>query len=690
MNNIEKIENNTNIPSKSIFSLNSSFTPTGDQPEAIKELVSGIQNDEKDQVLLGVTGSGKTFTMANIINSLNRPSLIMAPNKTLAAQLYAEMKDFFPNNAVEYFVSYYDYYQPEAYVPRSDTYIEKESSINDQIDRMRHSATRALLERKDVIIVASVSCIYGIGSVETYSKMTIELKKGQQIPRQTLLRQFTELQYTRNDMSFVRGTFRVRGDIVEIFPAHLETVAWRITLFGDEIEELFEIDALTGEKLTSLKSIKIYANSHYVTPRPTLNEAIKSIKEELKSHLEILYKSNKLVEAQRLEQRTNFDLEMMLAAGTCPGIENYSRYLSGRNPGEPPPTLFEYLPDDALVFTDESHITVSQIGAMYKGDFRRKSTLAEYGFRLPSCLDNRPLKFEEWEAFRPNTIHVSATPGEWELNKTNGVFVEQSLRPTGLVDPEILIRPTKTQVDDLIYETKEQSKKGNRVLVTTLTKKMAEALSEYMFEAGLKVRYIHSDVDTLERIEIIRDLRLGVFDVLIGINLLREGLDIPECALVAILDADKEGYLRSKTSLIQTIGRAARHVEGKVILYADNITGSMQYAIDETDRRRKKQISYNLKNNITPKTVISKISDILADLSDNDDDKDNKNKKNAGKNLKESIQDLQNEMEKAASNLEFEEAARIRDEIKKLQQKELGLMAIPNTNFKTSSYYKKK
>ena len=690
MNNIEKIENNTIIPSKSIFSLNSSFTPTGDQPEAIKELVSGIQNDEKDQVLLGVTGSGKTFTMANIINSLNRPSLIMAPNKTLAAQLYAEMKDFFPNNAVEYFVSYYDYYQPEAYVPRSDTYIEKESSINDQIDRMRHSATRALLERKDVIIVASVSCIYGIGSVETYSKMTIELKKGQQIPRQTLLRQFTELQYTRNDMSFVRGTFRVRGDIVEIFPAHLETVAWRITLFGDEIEELFEIDALTGEKLTSLKSIKIYANSHYVTPRPTLNEAIKSIKEELKSHLEILYKSNKLVEAQRLEQRTNFDLEMMLAAGTCPGIENYSRYLSGRNPGEPPPTLFEYLPDDALVFTDESHITVSQIGAMYKGDFRRKSTLAEYGFRLPSCLDNRPLKFEEWEAFRPNTIHVSATPGEWELNKTNGVFVEQSLRPTGLLDPEILIRPTKTQVDDLIYETKEQSKKGNRVLVTTLTKKMAEALSEYMFEAGLKVRYIHSDVDTLERIEIIRDLRLGVFDVLIGINLLREGLDIPECALVAILDADKEGYLRSKTSLIQTIGRAARHVEGKVILYADNITGSMQYAIDETDRRRKKQISYNLKNNITPKTVISKISDILADLSDNDDDKDNKNKKNTGKNLKESIQDLQNEMEKAASNLEFEEAARIRDEIKKLQQKELGLMAIPNTNFKTSSYYKKK
>ena len=690
MNNIEKIEDNKTTSSKSIFRLNSSFTPTGDQPEAIKELVSGIHDDEKDQVLLGVTGSGKTFTMAHVINSLNRPSLIMAPNKTLAAQLYGEMKDFFPNNAIEYFVSYYDYYQPEAYVPRSDTYIEKESSINDQIDRMRHSATRALLERKDVIIVASVSCIYGIGSVETYSKMTIELNKEQKIPRQTLLRQFTELQYTRNDMSFVRGTFRVRGDIVEIFPAHLETVAWRITLFGDEIEELFEIDALTGEKLKSLRSIKIYANSHYVTPRPTLNEAIKSIKAELKLHLEFLYKNNKLVEAQRLEQRTNFDLEMMLAAGTCPGIENYSRYLSGRNPGEPPPTLFEYLPDDALVFTDESHVTVSQIGAMYKGDFRRKSTLAEYGFRLPSCLDNRPLKFEEWEAFRPNTIHVSATPGEWELNKTNGIFVEQSLRPTGLVDPEILIRPTKTQVDDLIYETKAQSKKGNRVLVTTLTKKMAEALSEYMFEAGLKVRYIHSDVDTLERIEIIRDLRLGVFDVLIGINLLREGLDIPECALVAILDADKEGYLRSKTSLIQTIGRAARHVEGKVILYADKITGSMQYAINETERRRKKQISYNLKNNITPKTVISKISDILADLSDSDDDKNNKNKKNNGKNIKESIQDLQNEMEKAASNLEFEEAARIRDEIKKLQQKELGLMAIPNTDFKMNSSSKKK
>ena len=678
MNNLENLvyKNVTN----SSFSLESNFIPTGDQPKAIEELITGIKNKEKDQVLLGVTGSGKTFTMAHVINSLNRPSLIMAPNKTLAAQLYGEMKDFFPNNAVEYFVSYYDYYQPEAYVPRSDTYIEKESSINDQIDRMRHSATRALLERQDVIIIASVSCIYGIGSVETYSKMIVNLKIGEEVSRQKLLRQFTELQYTRNDMSFVRGTFRVRGDSIEIFPAHLESIAWRITLFGDEIEEIYEVDALTGGKLAKLKNVKIYANSHYVTPRPTLNEAIKSIKEELKVHLEILYKNNKLVEAQRLEQRTNFDIEMMLAAGTCPGIENYSRYLSGRNPGEPPPTLFEYLPDNALVFTDESHITVSQIGAMYKGDFRRKSTLSEYGFRLPSCLDNRPLKFEEWEAFRPQTIHVSATPGDWELNKTNGVFIEQALRPTGLVDPEIIIRPTKTQVDDLIYETKEQSKKGNRVLITTLTKKMAEALSEYMFEAGLKVRYIHSDVDTLERIEIIRDLRLGVFDALIGINLLREGLDIPECALVAILDADKEGYLRSKTSLIQTIGRAARHVEGKVVLYADTITGSMKYAIDETERRRRKQIEYNKTNNITPKTVISKISDILAELNNNEENQKNKKSNQTGKTIKQSIEELEIEMDKAASNLEFEEAAKIRDEIKKLKQKELGLMIVPKEN----------
>ena len=686
---LDQNNNKNRNDNHNMFSLKSNFTPAGDQPSAIKELISGIKNKEKDQVLLGVTGSGKTFTMAHVINSLNRPSLLMAPNKTLAAQLYGEMKDFFPDNAVEYFVSYYDYYQPEAYVPRSDTFIEKESSINDQINRMRHSATRALLERNDVIIVASVSCIYGIGSVETYSQMTIELTEGQEIPRQKLLRQFTELQYNRNDMSFVRGTFRVRGDIIEIFPAHLEAVAWRITLFGDEIESMFEVDSLTGKKLGKLKNLKIYANSHYVTPKPTINKAIKSIKKELKDHLEILYANNKLVEAQRLEQRTNFDLEMMEAAGTCPGIENYSRYLSGRNPGEPPPTLFEYLPEDALVFTDESHVTVSQIGAMYKGDFRRKSTLSEYGFRLPSCLDNRPLKFEEWEAFRPQTIHVSATPGEWELNKTSGIFVEQSVRPTGLIDPEIIIRPTKTQVDDLINETKLQSKKGNRVLITTLTKKMAEALSEYMYEAGLKVRYIHSDVDTLERIEIIRDLRLGLFDALIGINLLREGLDIPECALVAILDADKEGFLRSKTSLIQTIGRAARHVEGKVVLYADRITGSMQYAMDETERRRIKQITYNKENNIIPTTIISKISDVLAELHKTSGTEESKNSQSPGKNIKQSIDELQTEMEKAASNLEFEEAARLRDELKKLQQKELGLMEAPKENYRYKALKKK-
>ncbi|MGY9026777.1 MAG: excinuclease ABC subunit UvrB [Candidatus Puniceispirillales bacterium] len=686
---LDQNNNKNRNDNHNMFSLKSNFTPAGDQPSAIKELISGIKNKEKDQVLLGVTGSGKTFTMAHVINSLNRPSLLMAPNKTLAAQLYGEMKDFFPDNAVEYFVSYYDYYQPEAYVPRSDTFIEKESSINDQINRMRHSATRALLERNDVIIVASVSCIYGIGSVETYSQMTIELTEGQEIPRQKLLRQFTELQYNRNDMSFVRGTFRVRGDIIEIFPAHLEAVAWRITLFGDEIESMFEVDSLTGKKLGKLKNLKIYANSHYVTPKPTINKAIKSIKKELKDHLEILYANNKLVEAQRLEQRTNFDLEMMEAAGTCPGIENYSRYLSGRNPGEPPPTLFEYLPEDALVFTDESHVTVSQIGAMYKGDFRRKSTLSEYGFRLPSCLDNRPLKFEEWEAFRPQTIHVSATPGEWELNKTSGIFVEQSVRPTGLIDPEIIIRPTKTQVDDLINETKLQSKKGNRVLITTLTKKMAEALSEYMYEAGLKVRYIHSDVDTLERIEIIRDLRLGLFDALIGINLLREGLDIPECALVAILDADKEGFLRSKTSLIQTIGRAARHVEGKVVLYADRITGSMQYAMDETERRRIKQITYNKENNIIPTTIISKISDVLAELHKTSGTEESKNSQSPGKNIKQSIDELQTEMEKAASNLEFEEAARLRDELKKLQQKELGLMVAPKENYRYKALKKK-
>ena len=667
----EKSETNSKIN----FELISDFKPAGDQPKAINDLVNGINNKENDQVLLGVTGSGKTFTMAHVINHLNRPALIMAPNKTLAAQLYGEMKEFFPKNAVEYFVSYYDYYQPEAYVPRSDTYIEKEASINEQIDRMRHSATRSLLERNDVIIVASVSCIYGIGSVETYSKMTIELEVGQKISRQKLLRNFTELQFRRNDLSFHRGTFRVRGDIVEIFPAHYENMAWRLTFFGDEIEDIYEIESLTGQKNQRLKRIKIFANSHYVTPKPTLTQALKQIKEELKDRLKELYEENKLLEAQRLEQRTNFDLAMIEASGTCPGIENYSRYLSGRNPGEPPPTLFEYLPKNAIVFADESHIGISQIGAMYKGDYKRKSTLSEYGFRLPSCLDNRPLKFEEWEHFRPQTIYVSATPGEWELNKTDGIFVEQLVRPTGLIDPEVIIRPTKNQVDDLIFESKVQMNKGNRVLVTTLTKKMAEALTEFMHESGLKVRYLHSDIDTLERIEIIRDLRLGVFDVLIGINLLREGLDIPECALVGVLDADKEGFLRSKTSLVQTIGRAARNIEGKVILYGDEITGSMKYAIDETDRRRKKQILYNKNNKISPKTIKSKISDIIGDIEEKNLQNNDVNLEE-NKPIKENIKELKKQMEESAFNLEFEEAAKLRDKIKFLQKKELGLLSL--------------
>ena len=667
----EKSETNSKIN----FELISDFKPAGDQPKAINDLVNGINNKENDQVLLGVTGSGKTFTMAHVINHLNRPALIMAPNKTLAAQLYGEMKEFFPKNAVEYFVSYYDYYQPEAYVPRSDTYIEKEASINEQIDRMRHSATRSLLERNDVIIVASVSCIYGIGSVETYSKMTIELEVGQKISRQKLLRNFTELQFRRNDLSFHRGTFRVRGDIVEIFPAHYENIAWRLTFFGDEIEDIYEIESLTGQKNQRLKRIKIFANSHYVTPKPTLTQALKQIKEELKDRLKELYEENKLLEAQRLEQRTNFDLAMIEASGTCPGIENYSRYLSGRNPGEPPPTLFEYLPKNAIVFADESHIGISQIGAMYKGDYKRKSTLSEHGFRLPSCLDNRPLKFEEWEHFRPQTIYVSATPGEWELNKTDGIFVEQLVRPTGLIDPEVIIRPTKNQVDDLIFESKVQMNKGNRVLVTTLTKKMAEALTEFMHESGLKVRYLHSDIDTLERIEIIRDLRLGVFDVLIGINLLREGLDIPECALVGVLDADKEGFLRSKTSLVQTIGRAARNIEGKVILYGDEITGSMKYAIDETDRRRRKQILYNKNNKISPKTIKSKISDIIGDIEEKNLQNNDVNLEE-NKPIKENIKELKKQMEESAFNLEFEEAAKLRDKIKFLQKKELGLLSL--------------
>ena len=570
------------------FELVSAYQPAGDQPQAIEELVEGIAKGDSDQVLLGVTGSGKTFTMAKVIEAVQRPALILAPNKTLAAQLYGEFKGFFPHNAVEYFVSYYDYYQPEAYVPRTDTYIEKESTINEQIDRMRHSATRAILERDDVIIVASVSCIYGIGSVETYTSMTFTLKKGMALDAQELVRALVGLQYKRNDQAFGRGLFRVRGDVIELFPAHLEDRAWRISFFGDEVDAIDEFDPLTGKKTQSLPAVKVYANSHYVTPKPTLHQAVEAIREEMKAQLDVFKEQGKLLEAQRLEQRTMFDMEMMLATGSCAGIENYSRYLTGRRPGEPPPTLFEYLPDNALVFTDESHVTVPQIGGMYRGDFNRKRTLAEFGFRLPSCMDNRPLKFEEWDAMRPQTIHVSATPGPWEIDRTGGIFVEQVIRPTGLIDPPVEVRPVSkdgaSQVDDVIAEVKDTAKRGLRSLVTTLTKRMAEDLTEYMHEQGVRVRYMHSDIDTVERIEIIRDLRMGVFDCLIGINLLREGLDIPECGFVGILDADKEGFLRSETSLVQTIGRAARNVDGKVVLYADHITGSMERAMAETSQ----------------------------------------------------------------------------------------------------------
>jgi len=659
------------------FKLVSKFKPNGDQPGAIKSLLSGIKENEKDQILLGVTGSGKTFTIAHVIEQTKRPTLILAPNKTLAAQLYGEMKALFPRNAVEYFVSYYDYYQPEAYVPRSDLFIEKESSINEQIDRLRHSATRSLLERDDVIIVASVSCIYGIGSVETYSEMTLRLQTNGELERQKFLRRLTELQYKRNDMNFVRGTFRVRGDNIELFPAHLEDRAWRISLFGNEIEEIWEFDPLTGEKTNSLEKITIFANSHYVTPRPTLQQAVKLIASELQQRLVEFNVANKLLEAQRIEQRTQFDIEMIEATGSCNGIENYSRYLSGRKQGEPPPTLFEYLPENALLIVDESHVTIPQIGAMYKGDFARKSTLADYGFRLPSCLDNRPLKFEEWESFRPQTIHVSATPGKWELEQTGGVFIEQVVRPTGLVDPECIVRPIETQVDDIIAEARNAANNGTRVLVTTLTKKMAEALTEYMYEAGIKVRYVHSDVDTLERIEIIRDLRLGLFDVLIGINLLREGLDIPECALVAILDADKEGYLRSRTSLIQTIGRAARNAEGRVILYGDKVTESMRYAIEETNRRRNKQTLWNEANNITPATIKKDINDILESVYEKSD-KVKEKVKSGDITLKEKdiatiIAELETKMRDAAANLEFEEAAKLRDELRLIENKQLGI-----------------
>ncbi len=663
------------------FVMHTEFSPAGDQPTAIKELAGGVQDGERDQVLLGATGTGKTFTMAKVIEETQRPAIILAPNKTLAAQLYGEFKGFFPENSVEYFVSYYDYYQPEAYVARSDTYIEKESQINEQIDRMRHSATRALLERDDVIIVASVSCIYGIGSVETYGAMTQDLKVGNDYDQRQVMADLVAQQYRRNDQAFQRGSFRVRGDSLEIWPAHLEDRAWKLSFFGEELEQITEFDPLTGEKTDTMDRIRVYANSHYVTPKPTMQQAIIGIKKELRIRLDQLVGEGKLLEAQRLEQRTNFDLEMLEATGVCNGIENYSRYLTGRAPGEPPPTLFEFIPDNAIVFADESHVSVPQIGGMYRGDYRRKFTLAEHGFRLPSCMDNRPLKFEEWDAMRPQSVFVSATPAGWELDQTGGVFTEQVIRPTGLLDPEVEIRPVSMQVDDLLDEVRKVAANGYRTLVTTLTKRMAEDLTEYLHEQGIKVRYMHSDIDTLERIEILRDLRLGAFDVLVGINLLREGLDIPECGLVAILDADKEGFLRSETSLIQTIGRAARNADGRVIMYADKITGSMERALNETNRRRAKQLAYNQENGITPETVKKNVEDVLAGLYEGDVDMNRVtatiDKPMHGANLEAHLDGLRDQMRKAAENLEFEEAANIRDEIKRLEAVDLAVADDP-------------
>ena len=676
MNVVEQTSMGVLVPSASQpFKIISDFKESGDQPSAIQNLVKNIQEGDNEQVLLGVTGSGKTFTMAKVIESLQRPTLIMAPNKTLAAQLYGEMKSLFPNNKVEYFVSYYDYYTPEAYVPRSDTYIEKESSINEQIDRLRHSATRSLVERRDTIIVASVSCIYGIGSVDAYSSMSFTLEKNQNINREIIIRKLVELLYKRRDMDFKRGSFRAKGDVLEIFPSHYEDRSWKISMFGDEIESIVESDPLTGEKISKLDHVRIFANSHYVTPKPTIKKALGQIKEDLRKQLIVFESEKKLLERQRLDERTTFDLEMIETTGSCSGIENYSRYLSGRKPGEPPPTLYEYIPEDALLFIDESHITCSQIAGMYKGDYSRKSTLSQYGFRLPSCLDNRPLKREEWDAMRPQTIFVSATPGDYELNKTGGIFIEQVIRPTGLVDPPIEIRPTKHQIDNLIDECRNTINNGYRVMITTLTKKMAEDLTEYMHEEGLKVRYLHSDIDTLERISIIRDLRLGIFNILIGINLLREGLDIPECALVAILDADKEGYLRSKTSLIQTIGRAARNVDSKVLMYADKETKSMLSAIEETSRRRKKQLQYNKQHNITPLSIKKNIDEIIKSTAEQDHvTVDIANTKQLiGKDLDVHIKNLETQMNEFASKLEFEDAAQLRDEINRLKAKQMGL-----------------